>query len=78
MEFTFLSVYNSSFKNKEDGKTYAVHYITAVPAKSCRPNVYKCTGDVAEYAAESFDSEDKVIMYFDENQRVTLIQTKQD
>lgn len=78
MEFTFLSVYDSSFKNKEDGKTYAVHYIIAVPAKSCRPNVYKCTGDVSQNAADNFDTDDKVMMYFDENQRVTLVQPNQD
>ena len=78
MEFTFLSVYDSSFKNKEDGKIYPVHYVIAVPAKSCRPNVYKCTGDVSEDASEQYENGDKIMMYFDENQRVTLIKEKQD
>lgn len=78
MEFTFLSIYDSSFKNKEDGKTYAVHYVIAVPAKSCRPNVYKCTADVSEDADEQYSYGQKILMYFDENQRVTLTKSIQD
>jgi len=73
MEFTFLSVYDSSFKNKENGKTYPVHYVIAVPEKSCRPNVYKCTGDVSEEASEMYKTGAKILMYFDEDKRVTLI-----
>lgn len=75
MEFTFLNVFDSSFTNKEDGKTYAVHYVIAVPAKSCRPNVYKCTADVSQDASEQYENGDKIMMYFDENQRVTLIKS---
>lgn len=74
MELIFLSLYAGSFLDKEKNEKIAVYYLIGVPTNSCRPNVYKVYSKYYEIIQkQGFKAGDKVNVFFDGNQRVSMV-----